>query len=537
MTDQDFFSGNANRHLSFGLRDFVAIGFRHRRLLVLTFAVLVLGTIVAALMLPPKYQAVTKILVKRERVDPVVTPQRSDNLQVKEDISEEELNSEIELIESDDVLRQTVLACGLQQRKSMLSYVGIKRSDDEKISNAILHLKADLQVELLKKSNIISLRYSASDPKTAAHVLDVLSNAYIEQHLAVHRPAGQVKFFEQETERYRQNLAASESELKKFADEQGGVAPQLARDMTLQKLNDFSATLESTRAEMASTEQRIRDLEKQMGATPDRLTTQVRESDDAQTLEKMKSTLMGLELKRTELLTKYQPSYRLVQEVDKEIADTRSAIEAEQKKPIKEQTTDQNPTYSWIRTELAKAKADYSALQARAAATQSIVGIYQAQARNLEEKGLIQQDLLRTAKTNEENYLLYQRKQEEARMAEALDVRRILNVAIAERPNVPLVPTNSRLLFAMVGILLSATVSLGVVFTAEYMDSSFRTPSEVMSELNIPVLASVPAHAKNLHSSNGNGNGNGHANGNGNGHRPGVTIETSGNDLIVEERG
>ena len=50
--------------------------------------------------------AATKILVKRERVDPVVTPQRSDNMQVKEDISEEELNSEIELIESDDVLRQ-----------------------------------------------------------------------------------------------------------------------------------------------------------------------------------------------------------------------------------------------------------------------------------------------------------------------------------------------------------------------------------------------------------------------------------------------
>jgi uncharacterized protein involved in exopolysaccharide biosynthesis len=492
MTDQDFGSANLGHGLSFTVRDFVAIGFRHKRLLVLTFGTLVLGTLVAALLLPPKYQAVTKILVKRERVDPVVTPQRSDNLQVKEDISEEELNSEIELIGSDDVLRQTVLTCGLQKHKSLLSYIGINRSEDEKISKAIMRLKADLHVELLKKSNIISLTYSSSDPKAAAHVLDVLSNAYIDQHLAVHRPAGQVKFFEQETERYKQNMAESESALKKFADETGGVAPQLARDMTLQKLNDFSATLESTRAELASTEQRIRDLEKQLGSTPDRLTTQVRESDDAQTLEKMKSTLMSLELKRTELLTKYQPTYRLVQEVDKQIADTRASIEAEHDKPLKEQTTDQNPTYSWIRTELAKAKSDYSALQARAAATQTIVGIYQANARTLEEKGLIQQDLLRTAKTNEENYLLYQRKQEEARMAEALDVRRILNVAIAERPNVPLVPTNSQLIFALVGILLSATVSLGAVFVAEYMDSSFRTPSEVVSELNIPVLASVP---------------------------------------------
>ena len=492
MTDQDFISANAGHGFSFTLRDFVAIGFRHKRLLILCFGGLLLGTIAATLLMPPKYQAVTKILVKRERVDPVVTPQRSDNMQVKEDISEEELNSEIELILSDDVLRQTVLACGLQTRKSMLAYIGIHRSEEEKISKAIIHLKAELHVELLKKSNIIALTYSSSNPKMAAHVLDVLSNAYIDQHLAVHRPVGQVKFFEQETDRYRQNLAEAEGQLKKFADQQGGVAPQLARDMTLQKLNDFSATLESTRAEMASTEQRIRDLERQLGTTPDRLTTQVRESDDAQTLEKMKSTLMTLELKRTELLTKYQPSYRLVQEVDKEIADTHASIEAEQSKPLKEQTTDQNPTYSWIRTELAKAKADYSALQARAAATQTIVGIYQANARDLEDKGLIQQDLLRTAKANEENYLLYLRKQEEARMAEALDERRILNVAIAERPNVPLVPTNSPVIFALVGILLSATVSLGVVFAVEYMDPSFRTPSEVATELNIPVLASVP---------------------------------------------
>lgn len=508
---QDFISSGSGHNLSFTLRDFVAIGFRHKRLLMLCFSGLVLGTIVAVLLMPPKYEAVTKILVKRERVDPVVTAQRDDNMQVKEDISEEELNSEIELIESDDVLRQTVKACGLENHKSMLSYLGVKQSEDEKVSKAILRLKADLKVELLKKSNVISIGYSSSKPKTAQHVLEVLSNAYIEKHLAVHRPEGQVKFFEQETDRYRQNLAQSEAELKKFADEQGGVAPQLARDITLQKLNDFSATLESTRAEMASTEQRINDLEKQMGTTPDRLTTQVRESDDAQVLEKLKSTLMGLELKRTELLTKYQPTYRLVQEIDKEIADTHAAIQAEQEKPIKEETTDQNPTYNYLRTELAKAKADYSALEARAAATQSIVTIYQATARNLEEKGLIQQDLLRNEKANEENYLLYLRKQEEARMAEALDEQRILNVAVAEAPNVPYSPTNSKLLFGFVGLLLSATLSVGAVFAVEYMDSSFRTPTEVISELNIPVLASVPHRfGANGHSSSNGRNGNGH---------------------------
>jgi uncharacterized protein involved in exopolysaccharide biosynthesis len=209
-------------------------------------------------------------------------------------------------------------------------------------------------------------------------------------------------------------------------------------------------------------------------------------------LQGLKNTLMTLELKRTELLTKYQPTYPLVQEVDKQVADTKASIAAEEAKPIKEETTDRNPTYAWINEELAKAKAEYSGLQARAAAQQAITEKYETQTRDLEQKGLVEEDLLRTVKTNEENYLLYQRKREQARMTEALDRTRIVNVAIAEQPVVPSLPSNSPGLVMLLGTLLAATVTLGAVFIQEYLDPSFRTPAEVSAELNIPVLAAVP---------------------------------------------
>jgi uncharacterized protein involved in exopolysaccharide biosynthesis len=281
----------------------------------------------------------------------------------------------------------------------------------------------------------------------------------------------------------------------------------------LQKLNDFSSSLEQTRAEMAATEKKIAELEKQSGTTPDRLTTQMRETDNGAVLQQLKSALLTLELKRTELLTKFQPGYRLVQEVDKEIADTKTAITVEESKPLKEQTTDRNPTYAWINEELAKAKSDYSALQARATATQAIVGVYQGRAHQLEENGFVQQDLLRTAKANEDNYLLYLHKREEARIADALDQTRILNIGMVQQPTVPLSPTRSAWMFGLVGVLMACMVSVGLVFAREYLDSSFRTPSEVLSELNIPVLASVPLRKMGNHNGHGNGNGNGNGNG------------------------
>ncbi|HTU42195.1 MAG TPA: hypothetical protein VMF10_10820 [Candidatus Aquilonibacter sp.] len=511
MTNQDFDQSNGTRPQSFTLRDLAAVGFRHKGILSLCFGGMLLGTLLTVLFMPSEYKAQTNILVKRERVDPVVSPEQTTQLQIRDEISEEELNSEIALIESDDVLRQTVTACGLQHTSSLSSYLPWSVSENAKIAKAILRLRSKLKIDPIRKSNLISVSYTSTDPKRAAQVLSALDNAYIEKHLDVYRAPGQLQFFEQETERYRKDLENTEDQLRQFARGQGGVAPKVARDIALQKLNDFNANLQQTRADLAATAERIQDLQKQEGTTPNRLTTQVKEADDGAVLEQLKSTLLTLELKRTELLTKYQPSYRLVQEVDKEIADTRASISSEESKPLKEEVTDQNPTYAWIGTELARAKSDYSSLKAREASLQAIVNVYQQNTVQLEEKDLAQQDLTRTAKTDEDNYLLYLHKREEARMTDALDTQRILNVTVAEAPSVPSLPTDDRWLYGLVGTLLAATVSVAVVFTAEYLDSSLRTPTDIVSELNLPVLAAVPQ--RNGHNGNGNGR-NGH-NGNG----------------------
>jgi hypothetical protein len=64
----------------------------------------------------------------------------------------------------------------------------------------------------------------------------------------------------------------------------------------------------------------------------------------------------------------------------------------------------------------------------------------------------------------------------------------------------------------MLGLILAPVVSMGLALTLDYMDQSFRTPTEVTAELGIPVLAAVPRRAYS-----DSMNGNGHRNGNGNG--------------------
>jgi uncharacterized protein involved in exopolysaccharide biosynthesis len=246
---------------------------------------------------------------------------------------------------------------------------------------------------------------------------------------------------------------------------------------------------------MAQTQERIRALGALAAATPSRLATTDRKADNPQLLGQLKLSLLTLELQRTQLLDNFEPSYRPVQEVEAQIAQARAAIAREEKAPVREETTDRNPTYQWLDGELARARADLASYQAQATATAQIVRDYRSNALLLNQKDIEQQDLVRTVKAGEANYLLYLNKREEARISDALDTQRITNVAIVETPAVPALPVHSRWLYVLLGIPCASVASVGSAFVADHFDASFRTPEEVAGFLNTPVLAAMPNSA------------------------------------------
>src|SRR5258708_157389 len=86
MNQPSSMNGNGHRPYSFTARDVVAIGFRHQRVMVLCFVGVVAGVLLSALALPTKYRAETKLLVKRERVDPIVTPEQNAPMMFKDTV-------------------------------------------------------------------------------------------------------------------------------------------------------------------------------------------------------------------------------------------------------------------------------------------------------------------------------------------------------------------------------------------------------------------------------------------------------------------
>jgi uncharacterized protein involved in exopolysaccharide biosynthesis len=469
-------------------RDIVAIICRQRRIILIAF-ILVVIAVAASGFWAPKYEAQMKILVRRQRSDEIVTASGNTPAQMFNDqVTEQDLNSEVELLNSDDLLRSVVTSTGL----SGVEGAPTDHASEIKVAKAVRGLAAQLKITPGRKSNLVAVSYQSRDPKMTARVLSALGAAYFKKHLAVHRSNGELKFFDQQMHQYQQGLEQAQAKLTDFTQKTGVVDAYLERDSALRQATEFDTSAQQARSSWVETQRRVDALRAQLQSMKPRTVTVVRTMENPQLLEQLKSTLLNLELKRTELLSKFAPTYPAVQSVEQQIAETNRAISAEEIKPIREESSDRDPSYQWVESELAKSETDLSGLQSRAASAAGVSKRYREAAERLDKESLVQQDLLRTAKAQEENYLLYTRKREEARIGEALDQRGIVNVALAEEPLVPALPVRSVPNVIFMTLLFACVFSLSAGFVVDLLDPSFRTPDELANYLRIPVLAAMP---------------------------------------------
>jgi len=468
--------------------------FRQRRAFVSVSLVVAAGAVLYALF-GTMYEANMKILVRPGRADAPVSAAESAPLDLtRVGVTEEELNSEVELLRDDEVLRRVVEQTGIGGR-DWFHIFRLSEGHEQRIERLARRVARRLSVEPIKRTNLIAIRYSAADPQVAAKVLRALAGIYLEKHMAVHRPDGESHFFEQQTSESRRQLEEAERQLLRFTVEHKVVAAAQQRDLALQKLSELDASARQTQIDLAETKQRVVELEHQLARLPERTTTQMRTADNPELLKALKSSLLELQLKRTELLTKFEPSHRLVVEVDAQIVQAQEAIAAENRAPVRDETTDKNTQFEWAKSELERAQVQLKALNARQFATAMQESGYRVMTEKLGQEAVTQDDLLNTEKAAEESYLLYVKKREEARMDDALDQRGIVNVAIAEQPVAPALPVHSEWVVFTFGIIAAVTAGTGGAFAADYFNPAFRDLDDAQAYLDAPVLASLP---KNL---------------------------------------
>jgi uncharacterized protein involved in exopolysaccharide biosynthesis len=484
------------------LRDILSPLFRHRQLVIGTFcAVFALSILFAVRWASHYYVAKMQVVVEPTRSDPAITSAQNTSVSSSKSISVDQISSEIALLRGQDMFRTIVVTCNLVpdvkwSPSDIFLAPDAERKKAMNVEKAATAVAGDVKVEAEKTSNVINVKYGRSgEPQAPACVLQNLSKLYLEKHLLLRRPAGSSDFFAGQAEKYHRDLENVELQLANFSRDEGVAAPDILRTNMAQQVVNSVASLYQTRQAIAADEQRLKEIARNLESTPARTSTQQISNPANSLVQQLQSTLLLAQLKKTQLLAKYDESYPLVQEAEQEIAATEAAIAKAQDTQFVVQTTDRDPMHEFLREDLVKTQTDLISQRATATAIAQTIDRMNLQMVNFDAKAVKQAALLREAKVDEGNYLLYASKREQERTSDALDEKRIADVAIAVPPVVPVLPAYGPFLVIFIGLFASLFASVLSAFVADYLDPSFRTPKDVLDALNIQVLASVPRKA------------------------------------------
>ena len=155
--------------------------------------------------------------------------------------------------------------------------------------------------------------------------------------------------------------------------------------------------------------------------------------------------LAQLQNRRTEMGVKFRPDDRLVVELDNEIKSTKAALDRATKDTSIEQVTDLNQVRVEAEKSLSESRVGLAGAKARRARLEGLVADYNKRMFSLAGAASENDRLLRQVKEDEDNYLLYSKKREEARISESLDQQRITNVSLVEAPTLPVDPASPQI--------------------------------------------------------------------------------------------
>ena len=483
------------------LRDFLRILFKRKAQILIFFCATFITVAVGTFLTKPTYQAVAQILVKLGREN-IYVPASGSASPVINFSREEQINSEIEILKSRSLAMEVLNELGPATvyekiadapsglRAAILPSKGETRTPAEK---ALLIMQKALDVQGIKKSNVIEVSFKHTDPQIAAAVVNKLSNLFLDRHLDVYRTPQSYEFFQQQSEFLKNKLNDSEARLQALKEKYDVTALDEQQTILLEQSAELRAALNETLSQVVEVENRVQQLQQQLATVPPTIPQGEEIDHNPYLISTLEARLVELQLKEKELLTKYTEQSRLVKNVREEIQIVSRKLADNQQKRYGRTSTGVNPTHLQLQQELLRSQADFKALMAKSQAQRAQLSDYKKEIDQLDRVETTYKQLQQEVDVDRQNYRLYLTKFEESRISDAMDSQKMASVSLIEPAQIPLKPVSpKKMLNLVLGLFLGALGGLGLAFFLEYLDDSLGEIDDVEEQLQLPVLGVLP---------------------------------------------
>lgn len=453
-----------------------------------------------ARVLPDRYRASTLILVVPQRV-----PENYVRPAVDESIEQRLLT----------ISPQILSESRLERIMRELDLYPKQRLQKRALQQVIEGMRNDIDVEIIK-GDLFRVTYSGDSPFKVMQVTQRLASLFVEENLKDREQlaVGTNQFLESQLEDARRRLEDQEHRLQEYRQTHSGELPsQLAANLSvlqganlqLQALEESLARDRDRRIEVDRALQDLQRIEPPPPQTevPARSaeSTDKRSAGDPLDLAVVGSRLVQLEIAKQRLeamrrrYTDDHPDVirakRLIAELEKTVGD--DLVEQGTSAPDAATIT-RLARAAQVREQLTALDRDIARKAGEQTRLKAVIATYQARVESqpARESELI--SLTRDYDTLRGTYQNLLAKREESGIAANLERQQVSQqfrtldpARLPERPYSP-----NRLVIQLAGAAFGLFLGFGLAAMLEFRDQSFRTASEVVEMLSLPVLAMVP---------------------------------------------
>jgi len=426
--------------------------------------------------------------VQNARGNVVVTPERTTaNGNMSNEVTETQVNSEIEILRSHDVM-DAVADPDWERIPPDKRDAAAFRQHEARLAS----FDKRLITEPVRKTNVISVTLRSTSAEDARDSLHKLSEAYLAHHRRMQRPVGASEFFASEAERYRKAWDEASQKFVEFQKKYQVNSLQQRETEIEDKITKAQTELLAGNATLQELDARLNEASRKMRDLSMRHTTQETMVPRLQAVQQLSTLAVELENKRTTLLTNYKPEDRMVRELDKQLASTRSALNEAASVNSRQVTTDIDPLWQQIRTDLAQSNIARRTTAARRDAIAGQIESLKQELAGMQDLNVEFNNLDAQAKEQQQNYQLYVEKRDQSQIADAMDQRGLMNVVVAQEPTLSYSPARPRPLFNLaLGIVTALFLGFCGIYLAETMRNTLATPRELDAASRYPILATV----------------------------------------------
>jgi uncharacterized protein involved in exopolysaccharide biosynthesis len=197
---------------------------------------------------------------------------------------------------------------------------------------------------------------------------------------------------------------------------------------------------------------------------------------------------------RVALLRRYTEKDRHVRDNGEEIAELKAEIDAEVRdRPtiVAHQLFRTNPIREERLRMLLDLESQLKEMRARQVMVEEDLSRANRRLVTLQQKSIEYDRLEQEVKNSRDTFELYVKREQEARISQAMDEQKLVNVNVVQRPALPLPRADTQRTSVAILILAGLVLGLAAAFGREYMSRSLRSEHDVGRHLGLPLLASI----------------------------------------------